>query len=193
MANKQTQKQTETLEAKEAPVDSSVAAVETTEAANIVDGVWVEEIYNFGDEDHGALTQDEMAIGHLFRAGFDPTPYDFRWIRYNGMRDAERRYLIKVTKALHGKWFNEQAFHPVYGAIVCGERFMAGSTPEFYLMVRPKAALDAENAVASRRNASRVETVEEDSGFKAVTSQMAGVGGLNVSGGITKSPHPGWK
>lgn len=183
----QTEKQTAAA-VNDEPVESTVPAVETTEGVNIVDGVWVEKDYNFGE-----LVQDEMAIGHLFRPGFDHSPYDFRWIRHNGIRDAERRYLIKVTKALHGKWFTDQAFHPIYGAIVCGERYMDGSRPEFYLMVRSKAALQAEQEADNKRNASRVTSVEEDSGFKAVTSQMAGVGGLNVSGGITKSPHPGWQ
>lgn len=172
---------------------TEVAAVETFDNAQIVDGVLVSDVYDFSENDYGMLGQDEMAIGHLFQPGFNPEPYDFRWIRHNGIRDAERRYLIKVTKAHHSRWFQPEAFHPVYGAIVCGERFMNGSQPEFYLMVRPKAALDAEIAAQVKVNKSR-QDVEDNSEFKAVTSQMGqALGSHNVTGGVSKVSRSSWQ
>lgn len=133
---------------------------------------------------------DRMAIGHLFSTGFNPAPYDFRWVRYDQVPSIAQRYLVLVSKTLHSKWFKPSAFHHS-GNICCGEENMNGKQPEFYLAVRAKEALIAEREQMLQRSHEKRNPNAE--GVEAVVNGIGrAIGTEYVRGGLTHSPMGGW-
>ena len=156
------------------------------------DGILQADSYDFGQYKDGSVATTATSLDGKFAPGFDPTPYDFTWIRYNRLDEAGGRYFVKVEKHLHGKWFKPNAFHAVHPGIVCGEKFMNGERPEFYLMVRSAEARRQEQAQMLRKTVAQSEVENRDE-FKAVVSGLGrDLGSANVTGGITRSARSGW-
>lgn len=108
--------------------------------------VRVADKYVFGQYQDGFEHKGKLSIKELFAPGFDPTPYEFAWIRFNRFEDAESRYFTKVSKALHSKWFKSDAFHKMTGSIDRGHDApgLDGKMAEISLFVRMKEAALAE-------------------------------------------------
>lgn len=174
-----------------AQADALVSQTEQpTPAAN--EPVVKAEKYVFGDYQDGQEFKGKLHIGDLFRPGFDPTPYQFTWIRFNRLEQAQSRYYTKVTKMTHGQWFNDKAFHPVHGAITRGEEFTDGKTPEVYLHVRP-----AEAARAETEQMLKMSAKNRNPHTSEVQGVVDGIGkaiGTNyLRGGLTQTVKSGWE
>lgn len=153
------------------------------------------EKYIFGQYQDGFEHKGKLDIKSLFAPGFDPTPYDFAWIRYNRFEDAEHnRYFTKVCKALHSKWFKPDAFHKMTGCIDRGHDApgLDGKMAEVSLFVRAKEAAQAEQeqmmALSKKsRNPNQNEQYQAAMGGieKAIGSDM-------MRGGLTQQVG-GWK
>jgi len=172
-------------------VEETSAVEEPNQEAQIIDGVLQLTDYNFVDYTDGGSAGNEMSIGDKFAPGFDPTPYDFSWFRFNNLGQASKRFFIKVDKTLHGKWFKPGAFSKTHAGVTCGERFMDGTKPEFYLMVRSAEAKRQEDTQMLARVRAQTD-IENNGEFKAVISGLGqGVGSGNISGGVTRT-QSGW-
>lgn len=127
--------------------DSTDKATIDQPAQPDVSPVKVADKYVFGQYQDGFEHKGKLSIKELFAPGFDPTPYEFAWIRYNRFDDAENnRYFTRVSKMLHGKWFRPDAFHKMTGGIDRGHDApgLDGKTAEVSLFVRTKEAAQAE-------------------------------------------------
>ena len=163
----------------------------TTPSAN--DPVIRSEEYVFADYRPGHERKLSMDIGHLFAKGFNPTPYAFRWLRYNELHTAAERYMTQVSPMLHGKWFKSDAFHKTYRAIVRGESYMNGEKPEFYLYVRTAEAEKAETQQMLKRCKEKLEPEDNNSEASNIINGIGKAIGTNhVGGGITRGSVTGW-
>ena len=171
---------------------ADTATIDQTETPAVEPVVRAEQ-YVFADYEVGRSFKDPMAIDDLFVPGFNPEPYHFAWIRFNKLDTAKGRYFTKVTPMVHAKWFKPTAFNNVHKAIVCGQEYLNGEVPEFYLHVRLKDA-DVAEKKAQAELGKHLRKPEESDQFKQVTSGIAGrVGANNVIGsGLTRSVG-GWK
>jgi len=177
----------------DAVLDQDVAEPEETKVDQpdsaepvIVDGVLQAKDYLFGAYQEGGTQRDEMSIDHLFAKAFNPAPYHFVWIRYNRLAEAKSRYFIPVSKQMHGKWFAPNAFHKTHPGIVCGEKYMDGGKPEFYLHVRSAEAKRQEDLQMLAKSRRQVDIENRDE-FKAVVSGIGrDLGSSNVSGGVKR-------
>jgi len=154
------------------------------------------EKYVFGQYQDGSEYKGRLDVKSLFRPGFDPTPYDFTWIRFNREDDAQYRYFTKVTKALHSKWFKEDAFDKMNGSI-CAGRGAPGTPsglPEVTLYVRTKEAADAEREQMLARSAKNRNPIENEEYRANINGISKAIGSNFMRGsGLTQETKSGWE
>lgn len=136
--------------------------------------------YVFPQYQDDTQVPDPTGIAHYFAEGFDSTPYQFQWVRYNQLDGAHKRYFTKVVREIHGAlgWFIPAAFDPLTGEIVMGQEHMKDGRGEIILHVRPAAAAAAEKEqMIAFSNRKRNPHDEYDATVEEMNRSLAASGG----------------
>jgi len=111
---------------------------------------------------------DRSDIAEMVREGVSMDAYHTAWIRYDKLKEAEKRYFQVVRKETHGDIFSDTAFD-TNGVIGMGHEYMGpqfGGIPELYLCIRPAAANVAEQQAMSEASARRLREDGEMQGLR---------------------------